>query len=1337
MNSDSQSTKIEKLTEDNYHAWKQKVEHLLVLKDLEEFIVDDKSAIKNSADWKKKDRKACAIIGLTLSDRLLENVQNVKSANEMWTSIKDIFERHTLLNKLSARRKFYTASLQENESVLQFSNRIIHMSMTLKSMNVNLDDAEMAMALLNGLPTKFDALISALDAIGTEEKSLTFDFVKNRVLQEEQRISFRSQLDAQQSAAAALVANQSTNQSSNQSSTRPSCTYCKKQGHVEEKCWKKHPHLNPHKSKSTQAMMAQDSNPEESDDTVCLMTKYVPSVGPSSLEKNGDWFIDSGCSAHMTYDINSFKSYENINERSVELGNKETSIVQGKGDVMIHLKVNNSIRKCILKDVLHVPDLGYQLISVPMITKQNMNVKFFSQQCHILKGSNIVATGSMTGTLYKLDTVKPTSTRSNTALLAHINLWHERLAHINNDTIQSMRSNNSVTGLSIDTSKNSSNPCHGCIYGKAHRTIIPKSSSSRTSRTLELIHSDVSGPVETPSIGGSRYFITFIDDFSKWTTVYTMKRKSEALDLFKTFHRYAENHTENHIQSVNFIQGSHASSLKALRTDNGGEYISNDFKEYLRIHGILHQLTVAYTPQQNGVAERANRTLLDLVRSMLHARRIEKRFWAEGLSTAAYVRNRVPSRSLPLGVTPYKRWHDKVPDISHLRVFGCNCWYVPPKCTLHKLSERSIKGVLVGYSSESKGYKIWNSSSNTFIISRDVTFDERPIDIIQNTSSSQYQELPLTPEPDLSSCTDQAIDTPEDSRDLIEQEVGEEQQGCIEDSTIPTTPGTSLPRRSTRTPAPLTEWWKTDPGTSSDQALAVCAIPRSYKEATKLEHADFWKPGIDREHDCLLKNKTWTYIPRKPGMHVLPCKYVFRIKDSGPKARLVALGCLQKSGIDYDETFAPVVKMVTIRIILALVAHLDLECEQMDVVTAFLNGDLDQDIYMEIPDGLKTSNNAHMVCKLQKALYGLKQAPRQWYAKINTFLTEHLSFKSSPYDPCLYTLTEPGTILIIGLYVDDLLIAGNNSSKIKHIKNQLSKMFEMKDLGVTRTILGIEVRRDRSSKSLTISQSKYTDEILRKFGMESSNPTSTPMEKSWTGVSPTGEVPPSSNGTIPYREAIGCVMYLMTCTRPDLAFAIGKLAQFSETATDLHWSAVKRVLRYIGGTKHYGITYKGQDHNPIITGYSDSDFAGCVSSRKSTSGFIFMLAGGAVSWKSKKQTMVATSTCEAEYVAICLASKEAVWLSNLLGDLLSIPSSPISINVDNEGAIASAKSTGINQRNKHIDISYHYVRDSVLANRIALSSCSTTDQLADPLTKALERLRHEKLIAHQGLMPIR
>ena len=317
--------------------------------------------------------------------------------------------------------------------------------------------------------------------------------------------------------------------------------------------------------------------------------------------------------------------------------------------------------------------------------------------------------------------------------------------------------------------------------------------------------------------------------------------------------------------------------------------------------------------------------------------------------------------------------------------------------------------------------------------------------------------------------------------------------------------------------------------------------------------------------------------------------------------------------------------------------------------------------------------------------------------------------------------------------MDDLLIAGNERPIVDQVKDEFKHRFKMKDLGAASEFLGIQIYRDRPNRKLHITQSSYIDKILERFGMADANPMSTPMEVSSFKISSSNTDPEERAHNVPYRQAIGSLMYLMIGTRPDIGFAVGKLSQYCEQPLKSHWSSIKRVLRYIKGTRNLGITYSASESlNPI--GYVDSDWAGCLETRKSTEGMVFLLAGGAVFWRSKKQTVIATSSCEAEYIASCSAAKTAIWLARLLSGMLGQScSDPITVHVDNQGSIAMAHNESVNARNKHIDIRYHFVREAVRTKQVILSHCPGTEQAADPLTKPLSRIKFKELCSKIGL----
>lgn len=483
---------------------------------------------------------------------------------------------------------------------------------------------------------------------------------------------------------------------------------------------------------------------------------------------------------------------------------------------------------------------------------------------------------------------------------------------------------------------------------------------------------------------------------------------------------------------------------------------------------------------------------------------------------------------------------------------------------------------------------------------------------------------------------------------------------------------------------------------------------------------------MQEEMDSLQKNDTYELVKLPEGRKALKNKWVFKLKKDGDKlvkykARLVVKGFGQKRGIDFDEIFSPVVKMSSIRVILGLVASLDLELEQMDVKTAFLHGDLDEEIYMVQPEGFEKTRKEHLVCKLKKSLYGLKQAPRQWYKKFDSFMMSH-EYTKTDADHCVYVKTFRGNkFIILLLYVDDMLIVGQDEDMIGDLKKELSKSFDMKNLGPAKQILGMKILRDRKARKLWLSQQQYVDRVLERFNMKGAKPVSTPLANHFklSRVScPTSQDEKEAMVAIPYSSAVGSLMYAMVCTRPDIAHAVGVVSRFLSNPGKEHWEVVKWILRYLKGSSNKCLCFGGSDS--ILKGYTDADMAGDLDGRKSTSGIVFTFAGGAVSWQSKLQKCVALSTTEAEYIAMAEAGKEMLWLKRFL-DQLGMKQERYVIHCDSQSALDLSKNAMYHSRTKHIDVRYHWLRQAAEEQQFMLEKIHTDKNPADMLTKVVAR----------------
>ena len=471
-------------------------------------------------------------------------------------------------------------------------------------------------------------------------------------------------------------------------------------------------------------------------------------------------------------------------------------------------------------------------------------------------------------------------------------------------------------------------------------------------------------------------------------------------------------------------------------------------------------------------------------------------------------------------------------------------------------------------------------------------------------------------------------------------------------------------------------------------------------------------------------------LPPK-GANVMASKFVYKTKRDATgkvaryKVRFTAKGSTQKAGIDFDETYAPVARSKTVLTVFALAAYKNWELHQMDVLTAFLHADIgDKVVYIKMPEGYKKydSNGKELVWKLKKSLYGLKQAPRNWNTMIDKWLKAY-GLKASSADHCLYTKIVNGEHLVIILYVDDLLIAGSDMKIINEFKAAISEVFKMKDLGEVEHMLGMVVKRDRENGTLEVDQTAYIEQVLSRYGMAQCKPMATPM------TDPLTRGPPNEDGfNYDYARIVGSVLYSSMYTRPEITYAVQSLSRNMNATTSEHWQAAKRLLRYLQGTKHLGIKFGGDKSQDLkLVGYSDADWANDKDTRRSTTGYAFLLNGAVISWCSKLQTTVALSSTEAEYMALCAAAQEAVHLRRLLSDLGFEQKGPTIIYEDNQSCIALAKNPVHHARTKHIDIRFHYTREKIEDGEIDVVYVPTSEQLADVLTKPLERVKLEAL----------
>jgi histone deacetylase 1/2 len=477
--------------------------------------------------------------------------------------------------------------------------------------------------------------------------------------------------------------------------------------------------------------------------------------------------------------------------------------------------------------------------------------------------------------------------------------------------------------------------------------------------------------------------------------------------------------------------------------------------------------------------------------------------------------------------------------------------------------------------------------------------------------------------------------------------------------------------------------------------------------------------AMNLEHEALARNHTWKLVPRPKGKNIIECKCVYKVKRKADgsvdryKARLVAKGFKKRYGIDYEDTFSPVVKAATIRLILALAVSNGWSLRQLDVQNAFLHGVLDEEVYMDQPPDFINQSHPGYVCKLEKALYGLKQAPRAWYARLCAKLIS-LGFKPSRADTSLFYYSRGGHTIFILVYVDDIIVASSSQEATKALLSDLKKDFALKDLGDLHYFLGIEVKRDPDG--LVLSQGKYAKDILSRSGMDKCKPADTPLPSNHK-LSVCGGDKLGDADCTRYRSLVGALQYL-TLTRPDISFAVNKVCQFLHAPTTTHFSAVKRILRYVRGTSNFGLRIR-KSRCRIVSSFSDADWAGDVDDRRSTGGFAVFLGDNLISWIAKKQATVSRSSTEAEYKALANATAEMMWVQKLLTEL-RVPHARVAwLWCDNLGAKYLSANPIFHARTKHIEIDYHFVRERVANKVLDIRFIASGDQVADGFTKAL------------------
>lgn len=880
--------------------------------------------------------------------------------------------------------------------------------------------------------------------------------------------------------------------------------------------------------------------------------------------------------------------------------------------------------------------------------------------------------------------------------------WHDRLGHLSMKGLSLL--SEQIPGMPKFSAKLELPFCKPCALGKSKRAAAINRSVATivgTSELLQVVHTDVCGPF-TESIGGAFYFITFTDDNSSYTAVYFLRKKSEALSAFKKYLPAVERFTSR--------------KLLCLKLDAGGEYLG-PFKKFCTDHGIACNPVAADHPNLNGLAERVNLTLCDKYLAMLAKCRLPNRFWAEAVREANHIKNKSPTTRLPRHMTPWERWVGSRPDTSSFRVFGCVAYaHLDKKARQDKLDTKSVKCINIGYYEDHRQWRLYKPTSKRIILSRDVKFDEVsfiPLSQDSITSTTEYrQKVPQS--------INMAID--KDQRAVQGNRDGLHALFTWTDipDIIPTVDREALELVSGETHRMLltnTEWVECVDTPIKD--------PSTYAQAMAGPNAAEWKAAMDVEIQNMIKMGVFRIVDIPKDKKCIGCRYVYTTKydDAGNlvkrKARLVAQGFSQKEGVDYLETYSGVARKESHRLIFAIAASEDLELFVIDFDTAFLNPNMDVVLYMRFPPGM--ANLPGKCLEILKGLYGTKQGAMLWSKDLKKGLSD-LGWRQLKTDKYVFTDIKSN---MLSIHVDDLMLALRGSAEEKlNVRQGVCSLFKAKDLGRATFYLGMNINQDLPARTIKISARTYILQTLARYKMSNCNSVEVPMLPA--GRVSKEDCPDTSSPEFnemkqyPFRELVATLAWIQMICRPDIAYAVSEHAKVQSNPALQHWAGLKRILRYLAGTIDTGLLYDGRKSNTLL-GFADADWAGDRDSRRSTTGWTFTYAKAAVTWCSKLQPTISLSSCEAEYMAMGDASKEAIWLHALLCELRNLPASavPLVLHNDNKGAIELTKNPTSHARTKHIDIRFHFIRSLVSESKISISFIGTRKMIADILTKPL------------------
>lgn len=1329
-----------KLNGENYRTWAYQMKLLFEYEGVAAVLTTNRPPESDAGErttWDKACDRVKVLIAFNVEDNQTIYIKNATNGKLSWEALKEMYDQRDVGAQVRVLKRLLKMNFSFGDQMREHLAKMMDFLDQLGEMDAPMTETMKVGVILASLSSEYEAIVTAIEA--WESARITVANVRQKLIEEWEKkqktnllgkAATKGAVDSEYSTASRTEKEGRTGEQDygRRARGRFNCYGCGQEGHIKRNCPDLRETLKRIRSHNVESN--EDENKNMSAKTA-RSGHWYKCLSLRTHDLSSGWIIDSGATEHMCNAQEMFKRIDRSQRGRVRVANGELIDAVGKGEIDILLDLKHEKMNVTLNDALLIPELDCNLVSVSKLTDRGFTVEFRGKNCYLRDGNEVLEIGSRENGTYRVHEAARCFQATMSTSERCVHEWHKVLSHRNLSDIRRMKSE----GLRIADCK-CTDVCESCIKGKMARKPFPKKATP-TNEVMDCVVSDVCGPIQTETVGKKRYFVTFIDVHSGYTVVKLLRERSEVPNLA--------------VEYIEHMKTQLGKKPKVFRSDRGTEYMGAKLQEYLRKEGIKFQCTVGYAPEQNGIAERMNRTLMEAVRTMMIDAGLPKSLWGEAIFTACYTLNCVLKANQKK--SPYEVVFKKKPAFAEFHEFGGDVFVKVPDEKRRKLDDKAIKMKFVGYDESSKGYRlvdrnwrvkisrevrflnskqVWNNEeasqeqdknepSELFVYLRPYEEEfhrEEVVDIFydaeDNENDEHVQEEMIVDEQQL----EEHVQNDEFQEELVNDEVQEEQ----------------MPRRSTRENAGRQPARYDDYVMLTVNSESEMFEPRTYKQATGCRYAKDWHDAMKEELDSIHENETWELVELPQGRKAIGSKWVFKIKvdENGKitrrKARLVAQGFSQQYGVDYDEVFAPVVRNATFRLLLSDAGVQGYKVKQYDIKSAFLNGNLTEEIYMKQPMGFQTGDKVY---RLRKSLYGLKQAARVWNQTLHDELVRNGCCQSKT-DKCLYFLERNSGVVKLLVHVDDMLVAYNDESLMKNLMRNVGEAFEMKDLGQVKHFLEIDVTRNNEGH-YEISQSRYIDKILKETGLTDAKESKYPLDLGYWKLDPEENKLQSNEE---YRKIIGMLLYLATNTRPDISAAVSILSQKVTCPTQTDLNEAKRIVKYLKGTRDLRLKMSSEDCKEKLFAHSDANWAEDRRDRKSNSGYLCKINGGTVSWSCRKQDLVTMSTTEAEYVALSETCKEMSWLKRISKEMkINVPA-VTTIFTDSQSAMNMINNQKFSNRTKHIDIKYHFVKDQVMTGEVKLEYVSTDKNIADMLTKPLGATKIAQLREAAGLIKV-